>query len=137
LTTPTDIAFWRPCWYCGLPLDDIETDHCADHGPIGQVHEPDPTRTNLLGGLAPDAIADLSAHLAAELPDIVAGDARAWATDHGFTPQEAGDYAGRAAGACRAVCDEVVGRQTAMLLEERRRRQAWLHAHLIELARVA
>lgn len=137
MTTPTDIAYWRPCWYCGLPLAENETDHCADHGPIGTVDDPDPTRTNLLAGLNPDAISDLSAYLAAALPDLVADDARVWATDHGFDPQAAGDYAGRAAGRCRAICDEVLPRQTRMLLEERRRRQAWLHAHLVKLANAA
>lgn len=135
MTRPADIAHWRPCWYCGLPLDDLEETVCAEHGPIDQVPTVDPDRPNLLPGMAADAITDLSAYLADELPELAAGQARLWAVDHGFTPQEAGDYAGRAAGLARTAAEHLIGRQTRVLVEERRQRQHLAHVRLIALAR--
>ena len=134
MTTADDIAFWRPCWYCGLPLDDDEPINCVEHGHIALLDEPDPARPNLLAGIADDAVASMSAYLFAELPELVAGEARLWAEEHGFDHQDAGDYAGRAAGACRAIVAEVGPRQTSMLLEERRQRNRLLHRHLCTLA---
>lgn len=98
------IVIWRPCWWCGLPLLDNETDLCApctiDLEPMHprQLHAAGPADQAPLWSYAIPNIDIAAATKAAIEHDIarVETTAAAWARDHDLDPADAGTYRGTA-----------------------------------------
>lgn len=109
---------WRPCWWCGLPLDPDrgETDLCRpcadDLDPLGpgiRVH----AVTNTDADYLPWRNLDIGAIAAASIEHqvkIVEEHAGEWARDHDLDDHAAGAYRGTARALCEERCRERLAR---------------------------